>query len=241
MSESINILLSVKEGDVRPLPIILKALEANKDFKCAELGLYNGGSVIFADYPNSLALFEYAVINVSRDYPTTVFKLEFAYSEGGCYQDINSQIQNGSIIEEVERNSSGYDGEWSERIFKQGEEEVVTFNYDEVVNGEYVPKSKTYRTADIQDSEEDLYTGSDNMVNEVFASDLEPLLKLFQTLYRKYEIADSDYRDDRYKFEIDKDRLCLTAKGFWLEDFEMYVGDLIKQYPESSVMWNAHF
>jgi len=240
MSESINILLSVKEGDVRPLPIILKALEANRDFKCAELGLYNGGSVIFADYPNSLALFEDAVINVSRDYPTTVFKLEFACSEGGCYQDINSQIQNGSIIEEVERNSSGYDGEWSERIFKQGEEEVVTFHYDEVVNGEYVPKSKTYRTADIQDSEEDLYTGSDNMVNEVFASDLEPLIMLSQKLDKDYGITDYN-RTDKYIVKIDEDRLCLTAKGFWLEDFEMYVGDLIKQYPGSAITWNAHF
>ncbi len=241
MSYRLHILLSVPEGDVHPLAIILKALETNQDFECAELGLYNKGSVIFADFPNNPDLFYGAVTDVSRDYPAIVFKLEYSYSGGGCYRSIETKIQNGSVIEEVERNSSGYDSEWSERIFKQGEEEVVTFHYDEVVNGEYVPKSKTYRTADIQDSEEDLYTGSYNMVNEVFASDLEPLLKLFQTLYRKYEIADSDYRDDRYKFEIDKDRLCLFAKGFWLEDFEMYVDDLIKQYPGSSITWNAHF
>ena len=234
MSYRLNILLSVKEGDVRPLPIILKALEANRDFKCYELSLCNDGRVIFAEHPNSLALFEDAVINVSRDYPTTVFKLEYSYSGGGCYQDINSQIQNGSIIEEVERNSSGYDTEWSERIFKQGEEEVVTFHYDEVVNGEYISKSKTYRLADIQNSKKDLCTSSYEMVYEVFASDLEPLLKLYQRIY-------SDERDNRRIVKIDKDRLCLTTKGFWLEDFEMYVGDLIKQYPEFSITWNAHF
>ena len=240
MSESINILLSVKEGDVRSLPIILKALEANKDFKCAELGLYNGGSVIFADSPNSFVLFKDAVVNVSRDNPTTVFKVEFSYDWGGCYQDIETIIRNGNIIEEVEKNGSGYENEWSERIFKQGEEEVVTFHYDEVVNGEYVPKSKTYRTADIQDSEEDLYNGSDNMVNEVFASDLEPLIMLSQKLDKDYGITDYN-RTDKYIVKIDEDRLCLTAKGFWLEDFEMYVGDLIKQYPGSSITWNAHF
>jgi len=234
MSYRLHILLSVKEGDVRPLPIILKALEANRDFKCYELSLCNDGSVIFAEHPNSLALFEDAVINVSRDYPAIVFKLEYSYSGGGWYTSMKTKIRNGDIIEEVEKSGSGYGNEWYERILKQGKEEVNKFHYVEVVNGEYVSKSKTYRSQDICSS-------SDKMVYEVFASDTEPLSKLFQRLCRVYDINDSDGRTDKYTVKIDKDRLCLVAKGFWLEDFELYVEDLIERYPEFSITWNAHY